>query len=339
MVRYPYSGNGFTEAPRAGLAADFLRDLYRAMLRIRRIEEEIERRYPEDQMKTPIHLMIGQEAASVGVCAALRKQDLLYCSHRTHGNYLAKGGNLKRMMAELYCKAAGCAGSRGGSMHLLDKSVGMMGSSAICAGAVPIATGAALTAQLRNLDQVVTVFVGDGACEEGVVWESLNYAALRKLPVIYVCENNFYSVCTPLWKRQPDAKLVDKAASFGANALAVDGMNVLEVFEAAQKAVAYAHAGKGPVFIEARLYRWRGHGGVGDDSHTGYRDADEVKEWQNFCPVETFYRYLKLYQMIDSEKVLAMKIEIDEEISEAFAFAISSPVPDVRELAKYVYAP
>jgi pyruvate dehydrogenase E1 component alpha subunit len=176
------------------------------MFRIRRIEEAIESRYHEDEMKTPIHLVIGQEATSVGCCAALTTRDLLYSSHRTHGNYLAKGGDLRAMLAELYCRINGCAGSRGGSMHLIDKSVGMAGTSAIVAGAIPIATGAALAVQLKGEDRVVVVFLGEAATEEGATSESLNFAVLKQLPIVFLCENNFYSVQSPLWTRQPRAR-------------------------------------------------------------------------------------------------------------------------------------
>jgi len=164
------------------------------MLRIRLIELEIEKQYHLDQMKTPIHLVIGQEATSVGACAALTNEDHLYSTHRTHGNYLAKGGNLRAMMAEMYCRKSGCVASRGGSMHLIDKSVGMMSTSAIVGGIIPIATGAALAAQLKGEKRATVVFFGDAATEEGVTYESLNFAALKNLPIIYFCENNFYSV-------------------------------------------------------------------------------------------------------------------------------------------------
>ena len=183
MIRYPYKGEGARGFNRMGHShpPHQLIDFYRSMLRIRRIEEEIERRYHQDQMKTPIHLVIGQEAAAVGCCSALRQTDLVYTSHRTHGAYLAKGGDLRRMLCEMHCRINGCAGSRGGSMHLIDKSVGMAGTSAIVGGAVPIATGAALAAQMKREDRVVVVFIGDATTEEGVTSESLNFAALKKL--------------------------------------------------------------------------------------------------------------------------------------------------------------
>jgi pyruvate dehydrogenase E1 component alpha subunit len=186
MIRYRYTGEGVAgfapyhdELPPAGHLA-----LYHAMLRIRRIEEEIERRYHQDFMKTPIHLVIGQEGAAVGAASALRPEDLAYSSHRTHGIYLAKGGDLKGMLSEMHCRANGCAGSRGGSMHLIDKAVGMAGTSAIVGGAVPIAAVAALAASVQQADRVVTVFLGDATTEEGVMSESLNFAALKNLPLV-----------------------------------------------------------------------------------------------------------------------------------------------------------
>src|SRR3989344_3227528 len=266
MTRYTYTGAGFTAWKKALSDYDrnFLLRLFLDMLRIRLIEEEIERRYQQDQMKTPIHLVIGQEATSVGCCAALRKEDLLYSSHRTHGNYLAKGGDLKAMLSEMHCRINGCAGSRGGSMHLIDKSVGMAGTSAIVGGAIPIATGAALAAQIQGLDRVSVVFFGDAATEEGVASESLNFAALRKLPVIFFCENNFYSVQSPLDTRQPPREIYKWAASYGIDSVRVDGTNVLAVYEATREAVARARDGGGPTFIEAPVYRFRALGGGGD---------------------------------------------------------------------------
>jgi len=253
MIKYAYTGGGYQawEARFAGYDKKFLVCLFRDMLRIRLIEEEIERRYREDQMKTPIHLVIGQEATSVGCCAALRREDLLYSSHRTHGNYLAKGGDLKAMLCEMHCRINGCAGSRGGSMHLIDKSVGMAGTSAIVGGAMPIATGAALAAQLQGLDRVSVVFIGDATTEQGVASESLNFAALKRLPVIFFCENNFYSVQSPLDTRQPPREIYKWAAGYGVASVRVDGTSVLDVYEATREAVARAREGGGGTFIEA----------------------------------------------------------------------------------------
>ena len=340
MIRYQYTESGFTHSGNGDRVyeKEFLVSLFYNMLRIRIIEEEIESRYHEDEMKSPIHLVIGQEATSVGSCAALRKQDLVYSSHRTHGNYLAKGGSLKGMLSELYCRANGCAGSRGGSMHLLDKSVGAAGSSAIVAGAVPIATGSALSAQLLGKDEVNTVFFGDAATEEGALWESLNFAALKKLPVIYFCENNFYSVCSSLEVRQPKVDIYKKAAAFGLKSVRVDGTRVLDVYEATHAAAARALAGDGPTFIEAIAYRWRGHGGAGDDSASGYRDPAEVAHWQQYCPLNLFYDYLENAGLINESDRNEMQKRILQEVQEAFEHAIKSPNPEKKDLTTHVYS-
>ena len=341
-LKHDYSGKGYDckKVKERGYEKEFLTSLHYDMLRIRRIEEEIERRYCEDEMKSPIHLVIGQEATSVGACATLRQQDLVYCGHRTHGHYLAKGGSLKKMMSELYCRLDGCAGSRGGSMHLFDKSAGMVGSSAIVAGTIPIAAGAALSFQTLNQDHVSMVFFGDAATEEGACWEAINFSALRKLPVIFFCENNFFSVCSSLDVRQPpQVKIFEKAKGFGLPSVQVDGTNVLDIFEVTQEAVDRARNGGGPTFIEALVYRWRGHGGAGDDSATGYRDPKEVRHWEQFCPIDTFRELLtemNLYTEIDRKKD---ESEILKEIGRAFDHAISSPNPEESDLSTHVYCP
>ena len=257
MIRYEYTGEGVGGFARYGDSREprQMVDLYRSMLRIRRIEEEIERRYHQDQMKTPIHLVIGQEATAVGCCAALTRSDLVYSSHRTHGAYLAKGGDLKAMLCEMHCRVNGCAASRGGSMHLIDKGVGMAGTSAIVGGAVPIAVGAALAAQMKGEDRVVVVFLGDATTEEGVCSESLNFAALKQVPVVFFCENNFYSVQSPLATRQPPARVIHKwAASHEVPSTEVDGANVLAVEDAVRAAVDRARSGARPhVHRSARL--------------------------------------------------------------------------------------
>ena len=340
MIKYAYSGSGLKdwEGRLAGYDKKFLVRLFRDMLRIRLIEEEIERRYHQDQMKTPIHLVIGQEATSVGSCAALRKEDLLYSSHRTHGNYLAKGGDLKAMLCEMHCRINGCAGSRGGSMHLIDKSVGMAGTSAIVGGAMPIATGAALAAQLQGLDRVSVVFLGDATTEEGVASESLNFAALKRLPVIFFCENNFYSVQSPLATRQPPREIYKWAAGYGIASVQVDGTNVLDVYEATREAVARAREGGGATFIEAPVYRFRAHGGAGDDSHTGYRDPAEREAWEKVCPVETYYQFLAKAGLINGTLREQMQAEIMQEVLEAFDYALASPNPEEMDLYTHVYS-
>ena len=340
MIRYRYEGNG--NRGFEPLAASFDRETlaarYRAMLRIRRIEEEIERRYHQDEMKTPIHLVIGQEGAAVGAAATMRVSDLLYCSHRTHGAYLAKGGGLKAMLCEMHCRLNGCAGSRGGSMHLIDKAVGMAGTSAIVGGAVPIATGAALAAQMQRADRVVTVFLGDATTEEGVCSESLNFASLKQLPIIFFCENNFYSVQSPLYTRQPVRDLCRWASTYSMPATKVDGMNVLAVELAMRQAVDRARQGGGPSFVEAIVYRYRAHGGSGDDSHTGYRDVAEREHWEPFCPVKMFGEYLTSTGHLSDTQIGAMEAEIATEIADAFEYALASPHPTEDDLHRHVYA-
>ncbi|MEZ0373795.1 MAG: thiamine pyrophosphate-dependent dehydrogenase E1 component subunit alpha [Candidatus Sericytochromatia bacterium] len=321
------------------LDSDKARSILYDMLRIRRVEEKIEKHYHEDKMKTPVHLVIGHEAVSVGVIAALNADDELFCTYRSHGHYLAKGGDLKAMLAELHCRSTGCVGSRGGSMHLLDLHARVLGCSAIVGGIVPIAAGNALAQLMRHQPQLTVVFFGDAATEEGVVWETMNYAALRKLPLLVVCENNFYSVCSPVHQRQPEGtSILAKAEAFGIPGESADGTDVLSVYAAAQRAVARIRAGEGPAFIEIPVYRWRGHHGSGDDSHTGYRDPAEVSHWQSRCPVESYATRLAEANLLETKGREAMETAITTEIEAAFNFALESPEPADSEVLEYVYA-
>jgi acetoin:2,6-dichlorophenolindophenol oxidoreductase subunit alpha len=339
-MRYPYNPENFTSFQSSEKVYDkaFLTRLYREMLRIRRIEEEIASRYHEDEMKSPIHLVIGQESTAVGVCAALEKTDLAFCGHRTHGVYLAKGGDLKAMMSELYCRANGCAGSRGGSMHLFDKSVGMESSSAIVAGSIPTSVGAAFASQRRKDKYICVSFLGDAATEEGAFWESLNFAALHKLPIVFICENNFFSVCSPLEVRQPKVAIYKKAESFGVPSVQIDGTKVLEVYAATRQAVERARSGAGPSFIESVAYRYLGHGGATDDSKSGYRDPAEVEHWREHDPISTFYDSLVNKGQLTATEIEKMEKEIRSEVLSAFEHAISSPEPGEEELMTYVYS-
>lgn len=340
MVNYQYRGkerNALLSKAKA-YSAETLQHLYYEMLRIRMIEEAVEARYHEDQMKTPIHLAIGQEAVAVGCSAALRLSDYVFCGHRTHACYLAKGGDLHAMFSEFFCRLNGCAGSRGGSMHLLDKSVGMMGSSAIVAGAIPIATGSALTSHLKEEDRVTLVYLGDAAVEEGVMWESLNFAVLKRLPIIYVCENNYYSVCSPLSVRQASVDIYKKAEGFGASTFSIDGNDVLAVMETAKAAVKHVRAQSGPVFIEAHTYRWRGHHGAGDDTASGYRSADELAQWKSYDPLVLLESAMQELGMMKETTKQSMRSKIEAEIAAAFEHAIHSPNPTQSDLLTYVYS-
>jgi TPP-dependent pyruvate/acetoin dehydrogenase alpha subunit len=256
--------------------ADVFADLYKGMLRIRLLEERIVELYPEQQMRCPVHICIGQEAVATAVCAHLKPTDYVVSSHRSHGHYVAKGGDLKAMMAEIYGKATGCCEGKGGSMHLLDLSVGYLGSTPIVGSTIPIGVGAAFGARMKGEERVTVVFFGEGATEEGVFHEAANFASLKKLPVVFVCENNLYSVYSPMSVRQPDGREVfNLAKGHGIESRQGDGNDVAEVYELAGEAVEKARRGGGPSFLEFKTYRWREHCGPNFDNDIGYRTEAE----------------------------------------------------------------
>jgi len=302
------------------------------MTRIRRAEEAIVARYPEQEIRCPTHLSIGQEAVAVGVCQALREQDVVLSGHRCHAHYLAKGGSLRRMFAELYGKATGCCGGKGGSMHLASPETGMLGASAIVAGTVPIAVGAALAAALRGSDDVSVAFFGDAGIEQGVTHESLAFAALRRLPVVFVCENNLYATLTPLSKRQVSADVSPRAVAHGLPGVSVDGNDVLAVYEAAAHAVARARAGDGPTFIEAKTYRWREHVGPNFDVELGYRTQAELDAWMARDPLLRHARILETSGVLTAAERLALDREVEAEVADAVRFAKASPFPEPAAL-------
>jgi pyruvate dehydrogenase E1 component alpha subunit len=307
------------------------------MLRIHNVQLRIESLYHLDEMKTPIHLCIGQEAVAVGVCANLKREDYISSSHRGHGHYLAKGGNLGALIAELYCRETGCSKGRGGSMHLVDTSVGHMGSSSIVGGGIPIGTGLALAAKMKSQDRVSVVFFGDGAADEGVLYESVNFAMLKKLPVIYLYENNQFSVCSRVSARQAGEILFHQAPPELLMSRIVDGNAVLDIYEAVGEAVARARRGSGPSFIECRTYRVRGHAGSGSDAKLGYRSEEEIMDWAIKCPVTVFGEDLLRGNMISEAERSKMVEEIKREIDEAFRFAQSSPLPKGEDLLHYLF--
>ncbi|OPY89952.1 MAG: Acetoin:2,6-dichlorophenolindophenol oxidoreductase subunit alpha [Syntrophus sp. PtaU1.Bin208] len=319
-------------------SSTLLRRLYYEMLRIHRVQLRIESLYHLDEMKTPIHLCIGLEAIAVGVCANLQPTDYISSTHRGHGHYLAKGGDLKTLIAELYCRETGCSRGRGGSMHLVDTSVGHMGSSSIVGGGIPIGTGLALASLLKGEDRISVVFFGDGAADEGVLYESVNFAMLKKLPVIYIYENNQYSVCSHVSARQAGDLIFHGAPRRLMATGIVDGNNVLAVYAAAKKAVKRARDGKGPSLIECRTYRVRGHAGAGSDEKLGYRSADEIRAWEAKCPVLRLREQLLEDAVIGREDMLEMERRIDAEIDEAFRFAQESPLPAGEDLERYLFS-
>jgi len=322
---------------RLSLPREVLSRLYHDMLRIHRVQLRIEALYHQDEMKTPIHLCIGQEAIAVGVCAHLNKDDYISSNHRGHGHYLAKGGNLKALIAELYCRETGCSKGRGGSMHLVDASVGHVGSSSIVGGGIPIGTGLALAISMKNRDRVSVIFFSDGAADEGVIYESINFAILKKLPVIYIYENNQFSVCSPVTARQVGEIIFHATPPEHMYSRIVDGNSILEIYAVAQEAISLARRGQGPSFIECKTYRVRGHSGAGSDAKLGYRPAEEIASWEAKCPVTTFRSLLLREEMITEERLSNMEKEIDHEIDEAFRFAQNSPLPGREQLLQHLF--
>lgn len=320
------------------VSPDELTDLYRVMLRIRRVEEALAHRYAEQQMRCPMHLCIGQEAIAAGVCAALRVDDVVYSNHRAHGHYLAKGGDLNAMVAELYGRATGCCGGRGGSMHLIDQRVGFLGATPIVGGTVPLAVGAAWAARLRGEDRVGVTFFGDGCFEEGVVHESMNFATLHRLPVLFVCENNNFSVYTPLEERQPARPIHAVAQAHGMSTWTGDGNDVEAVALIAREAAARARAGEGPQFLEFDTYRWREHCGPNFDDELNYRSAEEITAGKERCPVARTRSRLDREYRVSQERLDAMERDIAREIDAAFRFALESPLPRPADAATMIYA-
>jgi pyruvate dehydrogenase E1 component alpha subunit len=318
------------------LSAERLTTFYERMLRIRLVEEAIADHYGEGEMRCPVHLSIGQEAAAVGVCEALEVTDKVYSTHRCHAHYLAKGGDLKRMFAEICGKATGCIGGRGGSMHLMDVEKGMMASVPIVASSIPLAVGSALADKRQRNGKVTVVFVGDASIEEGVFYESANFAQLHQLPVIFVCENNLYSVYTHLRQRQPDRPLTNVALAHGMHAVHGDGNSVEEVFKLTSDAVARARAEQGPTFILLDTYRWREHCGPNFDNTIGYRAETEFQDWETRDPIRALHRHLGNALTADREKTVTA--QITAEIEEARAFARSAPLPDPSQATLHVYA-
>ena len=299
---------------------------YTAMLRIRLVEEEIARRYSEQEMRCPVHLCIGQEAVAVGVCSRLFKGDYVFGNHRSHGHYLAKGGDLNAMVAELYGKATGCSGGIGGSMHLVDTAAGFLGATPIVASSIPIAVGAAMGSVMRGENRVVVSFFGEAAVEEGVFHEAMNFASLKRLPIVFVCENNLYSVYSPLSVRQPSHRtLVRLVAGHGVKSVYGDGNDVEVVSRIAGEAIDGAREGKGPSFLEFETYRWREHVGPNYDLNLGYRDEREFLEWQRRDPVQSCRHLLVTNHGFTSQVEEALLSQIKGEIERAFAFALASP--------------
>lgn len=309
-----------------------------SMLRIRRVEEALANRYAEQEIRCPMHLCIGQEAIAVGVGTALSVSDKMYSNHRAHGHYLAKGGSLNAMIAELYGRASGCCGGRGGSMHMIDLEVGFMGATPIVGGTIPLAVGSAWASKLQKKTDVTVVFLGDGCFEEGVVHESLNFAALHDLPVLFVCENNDFSVYTRRAERQPDRPIHQIAAAHGIKTAHGDGNDIELVFNLTNNALKDLRSGNGPWFLEFSAYRWREHCGPDYDDHLQYRTSQEVEYGKAACPIAKFEKFVLDAQLLSRADIEKIESDIQAEISQSFAFALADYKPTLEDARAYVYA-
>lgn len=314
------------------------RVLLRSMMRIRVAEETLADLYVEQEMRTPTHFSIGQEAVAAGICAALNRDDVIYSGHRCHAHFLAKGGSLPGMVGELYGKQIGVARGRGGSVHLTQPDIGMIASSAILGQTIAVAVGSAWTFVMDRVPRVAACFFGDGAVEEGIFHESLNFAAVRKLPVVFVCENNLYSTHTPLEVRHPAGKAIyERIESYGIPAQHVDGNDVLAVYRAAREGVAHCRGGRGPYFLECATYRWREHVGPLWDYDRGYRTKEEVERWMARCPIKRLSEYCLAHAIATEEELQSWRREFMEEVAEAVAMAKRSPFPSADGILQGTY--
>lgn len=314
--------------------------LYKSVYRIRRTEETLAELYKQQEMRTPTHFGIGQEGVAAGVCEALRSDDVVYTHHRSHNHYLAKGGSVAELAAELYGRETGCARGRGGSVHLTALDKGFVVSSAILGQTIAVATGSALAFKMDGSSRIATTFFGEATCEEGVFYESVNYAAVHGLPVLFVCENNLYSTESPLSVRQPaGTDLCERVRSFKVSAERVDGNDVYAVHAAATQAAAYMRRTKQPYFIECMTYRWREHVGPGYDHEYGrtYRSKEELESWMTRCPVKQARARMLAEGWASEGEIDAWQDGIENEIRDAINFAQSSAWPETSALFENVY--
>jgi len=310
-------------------------EMYRKMLEIRLFEEKVFELYAQNLVPGTIHLYAGEEAIAVGVCSALRRDDYITSTHRGHGHCIAKGAELKRVMAEILGKKTGYCKGKGGSMHIADFSIGVLGATAIVGAGIPIAVGAGLSIKLRKADQVVACFFGEGASNQGTFHEGINMASIWKLPIIFVCENNLYAMGTRQSVVMAIENVADRAAAYGIPGVVVDGNDILSVYEVAQKAVERAREGEGPTLIECKTYRHKGHSRV---DPAKYRPKEEVEEWLAKDPIKRFKEKLLKTNTLEEAEIRQIEKEVSAEIEEAVKFAMESPYPAPEEALQDVYA-
>ena len=312
-------------------------EIHKKIFLIRETEEKIAQEYGNQKMRCPVHLSIGQEVVPAVLSGFLHNHDLVVSTHRGHAHYIAKNGNLKKMIAEIYGKITGCSKGNGGSMHLIDKSVGFYGTSAIVGNSIPIGVGLSFNLKKSKKKKISVVYLGDGAIEEGSFYESLNLAAVKKLPTLFVCENNLYSVYSPLSVRQPKNRSIKKMVkSIGVDSLESDGNDIKKVFNACKIGIKYVRNNSKPFFLLFNNYRWREHCGPNYDNNIGYRTEKEFKEWKKYDPLLISYKMLKKFNIEDKIIKEIEKIQ-SSKITSAFKFAEKSKLPNKKELMRNIY--
>jgi len=317
------------------LSNELMIQMLTTMIRIRTFETKLQEFFAEGKIPGFVHLYIGEEAVATGACTALRKSDYITSTHRGHGHLIAKGGDLKRMMAEIFGKTTGYCRGKGGSMHIADVELGILGANGIVGGGGPIANGAALAIQYRKEDNVAVCFFGDGASNQGTTQEALNLASAWKLPVIFVNENNGYGISCPTCKSMAITDIADRAAAYDMPGVVVDGNDVLAVYEAVSAAVHRARNGEGPSLVECKTYRWRGHF---EGDACVYRGEDELQDWVKKDPISRLENRLLQNSLLTSQQAQTIRQDIEAELAEAIDFAQKSPLPDPAELEENVYA-
>ena len=314
-----------------------LLELYATMLTIRHFEDRVVDLYARGLVPGLAHLYLGEEAIAAGVCAGLREEDYITSTHRGHGHVIAKGADLKPMMAELFGKRAGYCKGKGGSMHISDMEIGILGANGIAGGGLPIAVGAGMSAKWRGTDQVTVCFFGDDASNSGTFHESLNLASLYRLSVIFVCENNLYGISVGQDKQRLLRDIALRAANYDMPGVVVDGNDVLEVYHASMKALKRGRAGEGPSLIECKTYRWRGHHEGDPNQGRRYRTTEEIESWKKKDPIERLAKKLIADKIITKKKMDALKKRVLREIEEAIAYANESEFPALEEMYEDVY--
>lgn len=315
-----------------------MRQLYTVMLRIRLFEEGLaDLLISDESIKCPVHLYTGQEAVAAGVCAHLSDDDYVFSTHRSHGHYIAKGGALNALAAEIYGREAGCCRGRGGSMHIASVEKGLPGSSAIVGGTIPIAVGSAMAFRMKRNGSVSVVFFGDGAVNEGVFYEALNFAVLKCLPVVFICENNLYSTHMPISKCLSEIEIYKVAGSFGIPSIRIDGNSAIEVYKTAGEAIDRARSGKGPAFIEYMTYRWRGHVGPNYDVHKDLRSQQELDSWMARCPIRALEGLMIEQEAITAAEKELLEASVMREVAEAFAFGQGASSPKQSSLLDDIF--